>query len=428
MTQFSRSTIAGTRRSTPLSTLFFEAMTIVQFIEPVNCGFKKSAGGATVVFEALRNYVIAQAQLDRIMQDENVRSRVYKLSRLEPRLQPFNPQWKRPGGAPPRLLFYNGSGGYGDQIVSWPVAKWLADQGYDVHVMADPGNQCCWYNFPWVKTIQMVPMPYEQFKLFDHHFIMEHVNNTDEHPDQLHPVDAMFHRLGVDWRAIPAEKKVVRPLFTWAEEQCCNLFADRPKVALFQLSSANPIRALPPNDTAFLLSRVTAAFPDLHWVALYDEFVPKEYVTALNCKTCNGEGTVAEDAAKKTCPDCQGWKYLAPNLQPWCSPGLRELWSFTKDRPAVVVSPDSMMIHVAGSMDVPCVGLWGPVAPVNRTMYYKNHLPVWRREACPHAPCFSYTASFPKYCPPRGNGRAVCEVLAAIMPEDVIAAIRRIRR
>jgi hypothetical protein len=405
---------------------------IIKPIESIVVGFKKSAGGATVIFEAGRDYVISQAQLDRIMQDENVRNRIYKVSRLEPRLGPFSPNLRKPGNQ--RLLFYNGSGGYGDQIVSWPVAKWLADQGFEVHVLADPGNQCCWYNFPWIKTIQMVPIAYELFKMYDYHFIMEHVNNTDEHADQLHPVDAMFNRMGVDWRSVTPDKKMVKPVFTWAEAQCRNLFADRPRIALFQLSSANPIRALPPNDTAFLLMKVAEAYPDLHWVALYDEFIPKEYVNAINCRECQGKGTVANPdkaegkSAEILCPECKGWKYLLPNIQPYCSPGLRELWAFTQDRPAVVVSPDSMMIHVAGCMNVPCVGLWGPVCPANRVAYYRNHAAVWKREACPHAPCFAYMASFPKYCPPRGNGRNVCEVMAAIMPGEVIEAIKRVRR
>lgn len=403
-------------------------MNIVRFIEAVTCGFKKSAGGATISMEPMRDYVIAQAQLDRIAQEQSVRDRLYKVSHLEPRLPVFNATCKKTGSQ--RLLFYNGSGGYGDQIMSWPVAKWLADQGYDVHVLADPGNASCWYSFPWVKTIQLVPMPYEQFKLFDYHFLMERVVNTDEHQDQLHPIDAMFTHMGVDWRSVPPDRKVVRPVFTWAEQQCRNLFADRPRIALFQLSSANPIRALPPNDTAFLLLKVAEAFPDLHWVALYDEFVPKEYCSALNCRDCQGKGTVKVEGSteEKTCPECKGWKYIAPNIQPYCAPGLRELWAFTEHRPAVVVSPDSMMVHVAGSMSVPCVGLWGSVAPVNRVMYYKNHTAVWRREACPHAPCFGYQSTFPKYCPPRGNGRNVCEVMASIMPADVIDAINRTRR
>ena len=430
-------------------------MKIVRFVENVVCGFKKSAGGATITFESLRDYVISQAQLDRILPDENVRNRLYKISNLDPRLQPFNAKFQKSG----RLLFYNGSGGYGDQIVSWPVAKWLADQGMEVHILTDPGNQTCWYNFPWVKTINFTPLAYELFKMFDHHFMMEQVNNADEHPDQLHPVDAMFSRMGIDWRSIPPEAKNVRPVYTWAELQAKHNFPDRPKIGLFQLSSANPVRCLPPNDTAFLLSKIADAFTDTHWVALYDEFVAKEYVSALNCKTCNGTGNVPNPEAAKTeappeaakteappeakpeakpevppvdatvvCPDCRGWKYICQNIQPWICPSLRDLWSFTNERASVVVASDSLMVHVAGCQGVPCVGLWGPVASLNRTQYYKNHVPVWKREVCPHAPCFSYTSTFPRYCPPRGSARVVCEVLAAIMPAEVIAAISKVRR
>lgn len=445
-------------------------MNIVRFFEAVTVSFKKSAGATTTIFEANRDYVISQSQLERITQDENVRNRLFKVSRLEHRLRPFDPALKR-ANAPNRLLFYNGSGGYGDQIVSWPVAKWLAEQGFEVHVMADPGNQCCWYNFPWVKTIQSMPLAYEQFKMFDWHFLMEHVNNTDEHMDQMHPVDTMFVHMGVDPRTIAPEKKVVEPIFTWAEQNSVRqVFTDKRFLGIFQLSSANPIRALPPNDAAFLLYRLAEATPDIHWLAVFDEFIPKAYPDALKCRSCGGagkapngvtevrnfEGTLlgytgtatpamvanpeagpalalaavleSKDKPPVDCQECHGTGLLAPNIQPYTSPHLRDLWALTRFRASIVVAPDSMMVHTAGCQSVPCVGLWGPVGPANRAGYYKNHFPIFHREACPFAPCFSYLAVFPKYCPPRGAGRSVCEVTAAVTPAEVIDAVKKIRR
>lgn len=410
-------------------------MNIVRFIEPVTCGFKKSAGGVTLVFEAGRDYVISTNQLDRIIQDENVKARLYKVSRLDHRLQPFNPTFRKQGSQ--RLLFYNGSGGYGDSILSWPVAKWLADQGFEIHVLVDPGNQCCWYNFPWVKTIQVMPLAYETFKLFDYHFMMENVNNTDEHQDQLHPIDTMFNYMGVDFRSIPPDKKVVEPIYTWVEQQAAKTVCpDKSRLGIYQLSAANPIRALLPNDSAFLLYKLAEAFPDIHWLAVFDEFIPKAYPEALKCRDCGGAGKklANNDGADGTvteapvCPTCQGTGQLLPNIQPYTSPNLRDLWALTKFRASVVVSPDSMMVHVAGTQSVPCVGLWGPVAPQNRALYYKNHAPILHREACPFSPCFAYTSAFPRYCPPRGNVRTVCEVVAAVTPAEVIDTIRKIKR
>jgi hypothetical protein len=414
-------------------------MQLARFIEPVSCGFKKSAGGITMIFEASRDYVLSTSQLERIGQDENVRARLYKTSRLEHRLQPFHALYRKPGGQ--RLLFYNGSGGYGDTIVSWPVAKWLSDQGYEVHVLVDPGNQACWYNFPWIKTIQVMPIAYESFKLFDHHFMMEYVNNTDEHQDQLHPVDVMFNHMGVDYRTIPPEQKVVEPVYTWVEQQNVkNICPDKPTIGIYQLAAANPVRCLQPNDSAFLLMRLAEATPEIHWLAIYDEFIPKGYTEALRCRDCSldvkasgtgatGTQSPAPGAEKKPdCPTCRGTGFLLPNIQPYCSGNLRDLWALTKHRACVVVAPDSMMIHVAGCQAVPCVGLWGPVAPQNRAIYYRNHHAIFHREACPFSPCFAYTGVFPKYCPPRGNARTVCEVMAAVSPAEVIDAVKKTRR
>lgn len=454
----------------PLTT-FLNLVNIARFIEPVSCSFKKSAGGLTTVFEAGRDYIIAQQQLERITQDQNVASRLYKVSRLEPRLVPFHVGVRKAGSQ--RLLFYNGSGGYGDQILSWPVARWLANQGYEVHILTDPGNQCCWYNFPWVKTIEVSPIPFERFKLYDYHLIMEHVNNLDEHQDQLHPVDAMFTRIGVDPKSIDPSQKVVEPIYTWMEQQIPRqVFTNRRYLGIFQLTSANSIRAQLPNDTAFLLMKLAEATPDIHWLAIYDEFNPKGYVEALKCRECGGAkivpvglppgvqptrdsagtitgytgtcapGTVpetdlplalaatmeAETKPPVACAACGGTGWLRTNIEPYCCPSLRDLWALTKYRAAIVVAPDSLMVHVAGCQGVPCVGMWGPVAPQNRVAYYRGHHPVFHREACPHAPCFAYLSDFPRYCPPRGSKRTVCEVMAAVMPQEIIDAVKKIRR
>lgn len=399
-------------------------MNLCRFSEQVVVSFKKSAGGVTSVFEPGRDYVLATAQFERICQDEKVKGALYKVSRLEPRLPGFNANVRKAGRQ--SVLFYNGSGGYGDQILSWPVAKWLADAGYEVHVLCDPGNHCCWYGFPWVKSIQAVPIAYELFKLFDYHFVVEHVNNTDEHPDQLHPVDTMFARMGVDFTKVEASRKVVEPVYTWSEQNSAKQgWRDKQRLGLFQLSAANPIRAMLPTDAAFMLLKVAKATPDIHWLALVDEFVPAVYADAVKCRKCGGK---VVDAKGPVCPECNGGGTLAPNVQLHTSANLRELWALTKLRASVVVAPDSMMVHVAGCQGVPCVGVWGPVAPSHRVMYYKNHVAIHHQEACQHAPCFCYLGQFPRYCPPRGTERKVCEVIAAASPNEVVDAVVRIKR
>ena len=413
-----------------MNAVLYDSMNLITFGEPITVAFRKSAGAITVTFEAGREYLLSNAQINRLMEDKNVQQKYYKLSKVEMRVPNFNVRAVKKGE---RVLLYNGSGGYGDQIMTWPVARILAGYGLDVHVLSDPGNNMCWWNFPWVKTVQTVPLLWEQAKLFNHLCLFEAVINLDEHQDQMHPIDVMLNKIGIDPATIPDKDKVVRPVFTHSELGALQGFLGTGrKIGLYQLSSANPVRCLPPSDSAFLLSKIAEATPDIHWLALYDEFVPKDYSEMLHCKVCNGTGTVGDKESKapgasKKCSECDGAKYFAKNVEPFCAPNLRELWALT-ERVNIVVSPDSMMAHIAGSFGTPCVGLWGPVSPEKRMKYYANHFPIYHKEFCPHFPCFVYSANFPKYCPPRPAKRTTCDVIAAVSPAEVVEAINKIKR
>lgn len=424
-------------------------MNLVTFAEHVQVGMEKSAGADRLIFESGRDYVIAQSHFNRLIADEGVRQRIFKWSRIENRIPNFNATVKKPGRQ--RVLIYNGSGGYGDQIMTWPFAAILTSYGFEVHVMVDPGNNSCWWNFPWIKGLYTVPMQYEQFKMFDYYAIFETVVNAEEHQDQIHPLDQMLLKVGINPDSVDPKLKVIRPNFTFLEMQSTLAFQGR-KFGMYQLSSANPVRCLPPNDSAYLISKIADAYPQIHWLALYDKFIPETYVKALQCPKCSGSGrievpapTVTIDAANKKkddfvaevaekimeqkprneiCQKCRGSGTLRQNIQLYQQPILRDLWALTT-KASIVIGPDSMMVHVAGSMGVPCVGLWGPHAPSSRVKYYQNHYPVWKKEACSFSPCYAYSGVFPRYCPPRPD-RKVCECLSAISPEAVVEQISKV--
>lgn len=366
-------------------------MNLITFAEHITLRFTKSAGAGTVTFEAGKDYVVGDSQLDRLWTDTKIKTAVYKLSKMDMRLRNFHASVRNPGSN--RVLVYNGSSGYGDQIMTWPVAHLLHKLGFTVHILSDPGNQVCWWGFPWVASIQMVPMQAEAFRMFDHYALFDHVVNRDEHADQPHPIDAMLHRVGIDPATVAAALKVVRPVFTVREQAARQRFSGRP-YAIYQLAASSPLRSLPAGDSAFLLRKLAAAFPELQWIAAYDQFLTPDYAATLPS--------------------------MPPNVVPWPGENLRELWAVTEGA-SLVVAPDSMLVHVAGTMDVPCVSLWGSTNPAARTSYYKNQRAIHPKEACPHSPCNAYTAEFPRYCPPR-QPRTVCEVMAAISPEQVISA------
>lgn len=377
-------------------------MNIASYTEPLTVSFRKSAGGSTLTLEANKPYLIANSQIERIMQDKNVAARTYKISRADTRIVNAHASAFKKGD---KVLIYNGSGGYGDIILTWPVARFLHRQGLDVHVLTEPGNNLGWWNFDFIKTVNIIPILWETVKLFDHFAHWEAAVNMDEHPDQEHPVDMMLRKIGYDPATIPDEEKCVRPSFTPSELGTLQAYAGR-KIGLYQLSSANPVRGLTPNDSVFLAMKLAEAHPDIHWLCLHDEFIPPDYVKTLN-----------DETAKRS----------LKNIEAFCAPNLRELWALT-EHVSVVVSPDSMMAHIAGSFGTPCVGLWGPTAPDRRMRYYKNHHPIWHKSFCPHSPCFVYSATFPRYCPPRPAQRNTCDVLAGIGPQEVCALVEKIKR
>lgn len=421
-------------------------MMMLTLAEPKIFNMAKSSGVTNICFEAGKSYVLPMSQITRFMTDKDTASITYKVSRIENRIQNFHVNAKKTGTQ--RLLLFNGSGGYGDQIMTWPVGKILSDLGYDVHILADPGNQSCWWNFPWVKSISTVPMPYEQFKMFDYHCMFETVVNGEEHQDQVHPVDQMLFKLGINPDQIDPSKKVVNPVFTFRELCVADQIRGKDKIAIYQLSAANPIRSLNPSDSAYLLTQLAAAFPEWKWLAVYDDYIPKEYPEMLQCRGCKGTGSVMASSGiapngllwstgtlaggtnplpletSAVCPDCNGQKTLAKNIQMVGNVGLREIWA-TVYQSRIVVCPDSMMAHVAGTMSVPCVGLWGLTDPANRVRYYKNHVPVFKREHCRFSPCYATSMTFPRICPPKQN-RNSCDVLSAINPQDVIHKIEQI--
>lgn len=378
-------------------------MYIITLNSTMNVTFRKSSGGCTVTFEANRPYLIANAQFDRISRDPNVQNRLHKVSRVESRIQNFNVK-ALPQGS--KVLLYNGSGGFGDQIMTWPVAKELSKK-FQVHILTEPGNNVCWWNFPFIRSVQNIPMAYDMVNLFDGFAHLETVSNVDEHQDQEHHVDLMLRHFGYSQAEIDAADKVVRPAFTFDElgSLTAHTQIGRP-IGLYQLSSANPVRCLPAADSAHIAIKLAEAYPDMTWLCLFDEFIPEAYRKCLDEKIKEKQLT---------------------NITPFCAANLRELWALT-EYASVVVAPDSMMVHIAGSLDTPCVGLWGPVDPDRRVRYYKSHRPVYHKTACPHSPCFVYTATYPRCCPPIPGQRKCCDVLASVSAEDVVEAVRAIKR
>lgn len=86
---------------------------------------------------------------------------------------------------------------------------------------------------------------------------------------------------------------------------------------------------------------------------------------------------------------------------------------------------DSALLHVAGALGVPAVGLYGPFPANLRTAYCPTTFIIEGKGPC--APCFHHYVppfhDWPENGPCNQTGR--CEVLASIKPDRVIHAIEK---
>jgi ADP-heptose:LPS heptosyltransferase len=93
------------------------------------------------------------------------------------------------------------------------------------------------------------------------------------------------------------------------------------------------------------------------------------------------------------------------------------------------VGADSALLHVAGALGVPAVGLYGAFPWKLRTAYCPTTFAIQGTGAC--EPCFHHVNSarqnhFPAHCPSKAKG--VCELMAAIPADRVIAKVEQVAR
>lgn len=324
-------------------------------------------------------YVFSFTQVDAVNNTEAVKAMVMKDSLFWPRLPAFT---VRPtGGRGETLLFFTGAGGYGDQIMAWPVAKLLHDMGYKVSVLCDPGNDHLWSWFPWVASVHIMPIALADLEVFDHLALYPYVTNVDEHQGQPHPTDHLFRLVGVDSGTVPPGKKRVIPTLSMGQ---LNVHESAPKpFGLIQLSGSNIIRRPTPARLKATLARLVQEIPGT-WIGVHD--VDDENVKAAR---------------------------EVPGLDVRVNVAFDEFVGLTAAA-RLTVGPDSFLTHLRGTLGKPGIVVFGPHDPALRVRYYPEMQAIWEQAACPNAPCNVYRRAFPRYlCPPLAEPRQECAVIGA---------------
>ena len=343
-----------------------------------------------------------------VVPDDVARNIAIKLteSKIDFTCSSFNPYEKRYGGQEARgkkLAFFRHSA-WGDQLMATATINCLQTLRPDlrVDVYCSPNVLTMWDG---VTRAFPAPMLFDAVKAYDYHVFYEGMLENNWEPDQNNAIDDMIQFLGINPAEVPDDLKV--PVVSVKEQDYAELKNLRVDVTvpyvLIQLQASNPNRTYPPKQTGELVRRILDKWPDVH-VILVGLDADNKLQDGINLLT--------------------GTRRKFVNL-------VSKLEDFRSVIPLVrhakaVVCPDSSVGHLAAAFkDVPVVSLWGLFNPDDRVKYYKNHIPLFNKDICPHAPCHNHQFVLPQHlCKDAVNAsegtQKWCNALKAITPEQII--------
>jgi ADP-heptose:LPS heptosyltransferase len=276
------------------------------------------------------------------------------------------------------------SGAWGDLLFMTAALRELRRQAPDISICLScfSKHNVLFYGTGLVDEILPYPLPYEETERFDKVISLEDVIETNQ---STHAVDCLAAGLGLDsvenYRPVysvnPKEKE-------WAADNFPR--TEHPRICIQPLAST-PTRSYPLNL----------------WTLVFKGLIANGWEVFVT-------GTPVQLARMQESPQFK--KMALP---------FRQTAAFL-DTCDAFCGVDSVWLHMADALQIPAVGLWGPVQWQVRSFHSKLTANITGRGEC--APCHWYThagRSFPPWQPCEKLN--MCAVLASIEPEVILQAI-----
>ena len=291
-----------------------------------------------------------------------------------------------PRPADPRKILVVRMGGVGDLLFTTPLLREIKRlyPRATVHFSTVKSNEWILANSGLIDGFYFFPMSAspENNRVGDYDWVIN-LENVVEYTTDKHVVDAFTDHAGV-----PLSDKTTfyRPLRS--AESFAERFPKTRKRIAVQLTASSPVRTY------------------AHVGTLIGLLLNQGYEVA----TYNFPGQVKIDNP--------GVIDLAA-----INPSFQENVDFLQTCDACI-GPDSSIVHFAGALGIPTIGLYGPFPWEIRTAYQQSILAISGRGEC--APCFHHGRrghTFPPGKPCAKTNR--CEVLAAIDPQVIVATLQK---
>jgi ADP-heptose:LPS heptosyltransferase len=290
------------------------------------------------------------------------------------------------------------AGGFGDLILLTPVLREIKRRWPDCYIGVSTMEHyaVAYAGLPFVNEIVQFPVPADVAGKYDAWIFLEDAIEKNPRAEEVHMTDLFAEIVGIDG----IEDKKPAYIVSAAEAIWGNVAYPRTKAprAAIHVSASEMVRKY------MQMGTVSSELVERGWeVMLLGQ---------------NGELPQLRE------------KKMPPNLFNLTEPGITfRQTAAVINNADVFIGADSSLLHVAGALGVPAVGLYGPFLWKLRTAYCPTTVAISGSGDC--APCFHHNTAnrrqqFPAHCPSASKG--MCQVLNSIKPNHVVAKAEKIAR
>jgi len=311
-------------------------------------------------------------------------------------------QWKSPANLDKKSILFFRAGGYGDMLMMAPLFRKIKVLWKKVRI-----GVACLQRFapiiPGIPAIDaFVPFPTkaEEARAWDYHVNFEDTIEFNPLGERMHGAEAFGEAVGLPIRA---EDQVVefdpgiQPMPSgWPEKK-----ENEKWIGVFIAASAQQRN-----------------WPVDWMIHLIDALAMEGYVVfPLGAK--GDLGAVGYHAPGEKGNVFSGFMRAPRNIAPSCGAfsNILQTAEFMRRYLDLVVSPDTVGVHLCGAMKIPCIAIYGPFPAELRMKYYPTVTSVQGEAEC--APCFSHDVAMP--C-----GLPWCKAMDSILPEQIYRMVKEI--
>jgi ADP-heptose:LPS heptosyltransferase len=307
----------------------------------------------------------------------------------------------RPLTAATKSILFCRMGGFGDLILLTPVLRELKRQRPDIKIaVATLGHySAAIQNLPYIDEIIQYPVLAETANRYDAWVWFENAIERNPRAEVIHATDLFAEIAGMTWgdEANKCPDYAVKPSEAiWAQEGYPR--KEGVKRVCIQIGTSALCRTYPRNQMGAVGFELLKRGYEVFLLGSKGEIKTPEKNPPGLYNLSDRDLTFRQSCAVLATADC-------------------------------MIGSDSALVHVAGALAVPAVGLYGPFPWKLRTAYAPTTHALNGVGDC--APCFHHhnpakRNHFPEKCPSKDKG--ICDVLADIKPERIVAMVEKISR